>query len=1572
MPINNDFESQQIEFTKNLGALNNALGTAHTTIEKEVSKQTNLIKKSGTLNIKAMASHTREIHAATKKLKNGTIQKEMGLESGKLDKTVKSLSDATSKLGKSSESFQTSAKQLAVSNQELSSSMDDVVDVTNKNMEQVKYLGDHMKKFGKWAAIAGVAGAGYLGYRALKGTAKVGARTATAPIRAGMGLGRTVMGARGEAAADVLGDVKTDLATSYRKALGTSIAAFTGGLVPGMFLSGLTRREGGGGGRDGGPGILSRMAGGAGGIARKGIGGLQFGVGKLTEFIAGFPRETREKGIFQMKAAEGEEISVSPSEEFKAGLGAVADKVEETKEIIAEPDEEMQTKVMTKSLSAAFEESGKTGLLKRMFSGVFRLGTTIAYALPIFGAAYKAELPQVRKYGMFGAMLQTLGLIYIHSRFASEESNKLALQQARLLQLGFDISGTLWRPRPRSLSALLGTSIGSMVFGNLFGMEGKGAGLLGKLPGVGGLIASKESEELKSSPSLARRIMLLTNIQNILAEMRDIMIEKGGSAMASPISLQKAATHPHVVTKTGNAKLHEGETVGGGGGGFFSRIFGGIGSLFGGFGIFKKIKAWFADLFKPLTSKLDHLLNWFKATFSFLEPAVQAMNEIQTAFGVGKGTKVTELAEGGGVMLQARAKKSIFGGIFNAIRELPMIVEKSLTNIATNLKTIFEQELGEKRGIGAIIIKSYQTLVPKMFKEAGGQIFESVKRIMTAALQAVVDVSTTSSNLLKILGDYGSKVVQPFQEAWKEGESPFTKFLKVLGAIPASTWEAIKGLIPLGKGLVSSIGDLLSATTVLEKFQRSIGQALVIDIPTIFAEVRKKLVDQIFPQSWSMIFSEITDRILEWSTLAFRSFYDAFDAMDEAAKSFTEARIKRKGIAGVVTGIFQYMFTIIKAAFDPLGEALVNTLATIWLGWEGFKQYSLRQLIKDIVTLGKNTWNLAKKVSDATKEFAEFTFKKPVKLARGGLIYAAEGVVVGEAGPEAVLPLDDPRATAKISGMFANAIKMVKGGPAGHFETLVINRLDSIIGLLGGSPGGERKKAKVIKEKVGVFRKLLGGITDIGVILAKLPFQIGSDVARGIASGLQKGIGILADIGHTMLTAMRTGFTALKHTINLGFTTLKASLSTMWMAITAPFKAFGRFIMRPFKAIKEKYLGIKEKVKEKVKGVIKWLKPGGKKAPIGTDPEGKFVYAKWPAQLVLYTKGIYRILARKFGILGGIGERIRGVGGAAWSTVSTAIGTKLGASGLGAGLGGKLAAAAGPAALVAGLAWAGIHAYKGVRRAGKWHGVEPGAKVTAAQRVTAGIGGFLGGTGENIAGRTVVGAAKGAAIGAGIGSIVPVVGTALGAAVGALAGGVLGAIGGKNIAKGLQFVWKGVKKLAIAIWKLITWPFQLMLGIAKKMRNWFGEKIGSIPILGKWYKETELGKTAEPEKFARGALVTRPTLGVVGERGPEAIIPLSKAPAFARLIQETMMTSPGAIAEHTTMMEMARQKVGADRILEGNKQLQDVLKAQRPSMNNVITNQTTTSNSVSNALSTTGPQQQLDEETEKILGGRLS
>ena len=105
--------------------------------------------------------------------------------------------------------------------------------------------------------------------------------------------------------------------------------------------------------------------------------------------------------------------------------------------------------------------------------------------------------------------------------------------------------------------------------------------------------------------------------------------------------------------------------------------------------------------------------------------------------------------------------------------------------------------------------------------------------------------------------------------------------------------------------------------------------------------------------------------------------------------------------------------------------------------------------------------------------------------------------------------------------------------------------------------------------------------------------------------------------------------------------------------------------------------------------------------------------------------------------------------------------------------------------------------------------------------ITRGLSAFLGGKGSGASG-ALSGALKGGALGAAATAWLGP-GALIGGAIGAAAGGILGFIGGKNISKAIDFVVKPVKKLASAVWRIITFPVKLVGQVVKFFKRYLTE-----------------------------------------------------------------------------------------------------------------------------------------------------
>ena len=143
------------------------------------------------------------------------------------------------------------------------------------------------------------------------------------------------------------------------------------------------------------------------------------------------------------------------------------------------------------------------------------------------------------------------------------------------------------------------------------------------------------------------------------------------------------------------------------------------------------------------------------------------------------------------------------------------------------------------------------------------------------------------------------------------------------------------------------------------------------------------------------------------------------------------------------------------------------------------------------------------------------------------------------------------------------------------------------------------------------------------------------------------------------------------------------------------------------------------------------------------------------------------------------------------------------------------------AAIAGGIIWATVNAIKAVGKAKDW----------GVSKVSAGIAGFFAGSGSGGIKDAFANAGKLALAGAGVGMLIGgPIGALVGGLIGVVYGGVLGFIGGENVAKGIQSVGDGVKKI---------WTegdiFDKILGIPafliQKMNEGLATAYSTIPIM---------------------------------------------------------------------------------------------------------------------------------------------
>ena len=282
-------------------------------------------------------------------------------------------------------------------------------------------------------------------------------------------------------------------------------------------------------------------------------------------------------------AGEGEPEIIGTPRKIISWLAKAVGELE-TEETGAKP------KGMKDEIKLAFKEMGDEGIFSKVFGGAMQiLRVTMGFAFPSFGSQYRAELPNIKRFGIFRGIYEVLALQYVHSRMGHDELIEAFMNQTKVMMMGFGIEGEPKDPRkPRSVMEMIGGifkdqlglgKTGEFIQDQIEEKTKKAANYIkeqtgigegpnkftSKIPGYDEWLKKKEEDENKlklkekSIPAIQQKIDLLTNIRDILKEGITVFVK---SAKSKPLkTLASAIQNPQEITEDGMAMLHSGETV---------------------------------------------------------------------------------------------------------------------------------------------------------------------------------------------------------------------------------------------------------------------------------------------------------------------------------------------------------------------------------------------------------------------------------------------------------------------------------------------------------------------------------------------------------------------------------------------------------------------------------------------------------------------------------------------------------------------------------------------------------------------------------------------------------------------------------------------------------------------------------------------------------------------------------------------------------------------------------------------------------------------------------------------------
>ncbi|MCK5015882.1 MAG: hypothetical protein KAS32_02325 [Candidatus Peribacteraceae bacterium] len=1053
-----------------------------------------------------------------------TMSGSINLDSKKLEKSINKLQAEINKVEGVSAKMKDSTEALITSNETLGESMGELTTATNKQNEKLDYFGEGLKTALKWTAIAAVPALGAAGMRLAKGYARSAGRVGSAPIRAGLAVAKRYDFMQSEAAGHVVGDVRGEIGGTMKKGLGSAALWSIGGPF-GMVMQGLL------GSKSGGSGSI--------GERKEGVMGAMWGVTKsVTElkgpmenmghFFKNVPEKARKEGF----------LHIAPTKEFADEKG---DGFKISPSITYE-------KSMHKSISAGMSESmnNKEGVFGKMgsfFSGIlsplFALAPTVGFMLPIWGAGFRAEANRFineKRQGMFGAMVSGIKMLYVSSRFAAEESNEQLYQIATLLKAGFGLDGRLIKPQARSLSEFIGKAVGSKILEQMG--YGRNAGFT--------------------------------------------------KANAKPLrSFAKAAYDPHMVTQSGPANVHQGEMIGKPQG-IFGKAMGGLGSLFGGFKIFKKLKEFLnegLELFRPLKD-----LVW----------------QLKTIFGTHRQT--------------GKGKIKSFTSMMS---ELPNLLSKELGLIGQNVSDAVTRSLigteNAGKSIMDVIAYGYQKMIPTVVKSVmiGGDVYgEKTEGIIPLMKRSFVGFTKGIGTFVTAIADFGD-IMKKFVTGDRKG---------LMGELKNVGSNLFEGLM-----------------TVLNEYYE-ITLSGLISIKKAFSAVRKNIAEQILPQNFFAVYSGAEDIYTKSVTVSAESSLASIKAFDTMGASYKKGRGTGKGMfktpAGIAKGVAGAIWHLLTQTFSPFKELVVQMkdslidlakgMVTYGKGhYEATKEGTriwkenkdnisflgtiggfFKNLVGDIAETGMGTVRAGKKTGASLQEAMKFA---------GAPGMASGGVITGEEVPIRAHSGEIIGEPTKVIGWLASALEKIGVKKKDdsiyfkeNFETAVVKRLDAILEVL------QKGTSNIVKagKGPGFFGRMVNGITTTAWEITKMPLKLGNALMKPLAEAIKlpfKALnasikhltGIAASGFKTISSGINAGFTALKVSIDAGWQGIKLGIKGMWEVIKAPF----RWIAKPFQKLGE----LKDKAKAKIKGFIRKVK--GEEV-IAVDSEGKAVYAKWPSKII--------------------------------------------------------------------------------------------------------------------------------------------------------------------------------------------------------------------------------------------------------------------------------------------------------------------------------------------------------------------
>lgn len=362
----------------------------------------------------------------------------------------------------------------------------------------------------------------------------------------------------------------------------------------------------------------------------------------------------------------------------------------------------------------------------------------------------------------------------------------------------------------------------------------------------------------------------------------------------------------------------------------------------------------------------------------------------------------------------SKAINEVFGPVISFIVEkLTVVLAPAIEYIGEVWRVLFNTISDVIGGIADIIKGVFDVLTGLLtgdgekIKEGFLSIFGGLKDIVVSVFGGIIDLV---SGVLKLLWDV---VVAIFKSIWDAIVNIFSGIGEWFSGVFQGAWDAIVNIFtPIGSWFGQRWADVTSALANIGAWFTDMFQKAWTGLTNIFSKLGSW-----FGERWA----DVTNALSKVASWFGDIFGKAFDAVKNAFSSIGDFF---KGVWDTVKSIFvnagQMVGEAVGGAFKSAVNAVLDTIENVVNGFIG--------MINGVLDVVRNLPGLGWIGSVSTVSLP--------RLARGGIVDSPTIAMIGEAGKEAVVPLENTGFIQTLGRVVSSAVVNAMAGvsPQGGFS----------------------------------------------------------------------------------------------------------------------------------------------------------------------------------------------------------------------------------------------------------------------------------------------------------------------------------------------------------------------------------------------------------------------------------------------------------------------------------------------------------------------------------------------------------